>query len=59
MIINVFHDDKRFYRMFFFEKVSTALQNLKNHKVLLKDPIGYNEGLRLAMDPVGVSSYVP
>ena len=39
--------------MYFLEKVKTAMQNLDNHKVLLKDPVGHNEGLWLVMDPVG------
>ena len=30
--------------MYFLEKVNTALQNLENHKVLLKDPVRPNEG---------------
>ena len=38
-----------------FEKVKTALQNLENHKVLLKDPVGPNEGPWLFMDPVGAT----
>ena len=45
--------------MYFLEKVKTALQNLENHKVLLKDPVGPNEGPWLVMDPVGGSSCVP
>ena len=45
--------------MYFLEKVKTALQNLENHKVLLKDPVGTNEGPWLVMDPVGGSSCVP
>ena len=32
-----------------------SLQNLKNHKVLLKDPVGPNEGPWLVMDPVGAA----
>ena len=43
----------------FLEKVNTALQNLKNHKVLLKDPAKPNEGPWLGMDAVGGSSFVP
>ena len=38
------------------EKAITALQNLENHKVLLKDPVRPNEGPWLGMDPVGGSS---
>ena len=41
--------------MYFLEKVKTALQNLKNHKVLLKDPVGPNERPWLVMDPVGLA----
>ena len=41
--------------MYFLEKVNTALQNLKNHKVLIKDPVRPNEGPRLVMDPVGAA----
>ena len=37
------------------EKVNTALRNLKNHKVLLKDPVRPNEGPWLVMDPVGAA----
>ena len=33
----------------FFEKLNTALQNLKNNKVLLKDPLRRNEGPWLEM----------
>ena len=35
--------------MYFLEKVKTALQNLENPKVLLKDPVGPNEGPWLVM----------
>ena len=52
MTINVFHDVQRV-------KVNTAWHNLKNHKVLLKDSVGPNEGPWLVMDPVGGSSCVP
>ena len=45
--------------IFFLEKVNAALQNLDNHKVLLKDPVRSNEGPWLVMDPVGGSSCVP
>ena len=45
--------------MYFLEKVKTALQNLENHKVLLEDPVGPNEGPWLVMDPTGGSSCVP
>ena len=45
--------------MYFLEKVNTALQNLENHKVLLKDPVRPNEGPWLVMDPVWGSSCVP
>ena len=38
--------------MYFVEKVKTALQNLENHKVLLKGPVGSNEELSLVIDPV-------
>ena len=41
--------------MYFLEKVKTALQILKNPKVLLKDPVGPNEGPWLVMDPVGAA----
>ena len=41
--------------VFFLEKVNTALHNLENPKVLLKDPVGPNEGPRLVMDPVGAA----
>ena len=58
MTINVFHDVQRVKRMYFLEKVKTALQNLENHKVLLEDPVGPNEGPWLVMDPVGGSSCV-
>ena len=40
------------------ERVNTALRNLENHKVLLKDPVRPNEGPWLVMDPVGGSSCV-
>ena len=39
--------------MYFLEKVNTALQNLENHKVLLKDPLGPNEGPWLVMALLG------
>ena len=39
--------------MYLLEKVKAALQNLENQKVLLKDPVGPNEGPWLVMDPVG------
>ena len=45
--------------MHFLEKVITALQNLENHKVLLEDPVGPNEGPWLVMDPVGGNSCDP
>ena len=45
--------------MDFLEKVKTASQNLKNHKVLLKDPVGPNEEPWLVMDPGGGRSGVP
>ena len=38
--------------MYFIEKVKMALQNLENHKVLLKDPVRPNEGPWLVIDPV-------
>ena len=38
--------------MYFLEKVKTALQNVENDKVLLKDHVGPNEGPWLVMDPV-------
>ena len=41
------------------KKVNTALQNLENYKVLLKDSVSPNEGPWLVMDPVGGSSCVP
>ena len=47
MTINVLHDVQRVQRMYFLEKINTALQNLENLKVLLKDPVGSNEGTRL------------
>ena len=59
MIINMFHDVQMVQRMCFLEKVKIALQNLKNHKVLLKEPVGPNEGPWLVMDPVRGSSCVP
>ena len=37
------------------EKEKTALRNLEDHKVLLKDPLGPNEGPWLVMDPVGAA----
>ena len=43
---------------YFLKKVKTALLNPKNHKVLLKDPVGPNEGPWLVMDPVGGSSCI-
>ena len=42
-----------FRECIFFKKIHTALQNLKNRKVLLKDPVGPNEGPWLVMEPVG------
>ena len=48
-----------FKECIFLEKVNTALQNLEYHKVLLKDPVGPNEGPWLVMDPVKGSSFVP
>ena len=33
-----------FIECIFLEKVNTALQNLENHKVLLKDPVRPIEG---------------
>ena len=59
MTINVFHDIQRVKRMYFLEKVKTTLQNLKNHNVLLKDPVGPNEGPWLVIGPAGGSSCVP
>jgi len=44
MTINVFHDVQRVKECIFLEKVNTALENLENHKVLLKDPVKPNEG---------------
>ena len=41
------------------DKLNRALQNLENHKVLLKNPVRPNEGPWLGMDPVGGSSFVP
>ena len=43
---------------FFLEKVNAPLQDLKNHMVLLMEPVGTNEGPLLAMGPVGGSSCV-
>ena len=43
----------------FLEKVNTALQNLENQKVLLKDPVRPSEGPWLGMDLVGGSYFVP
>ena len=48
-----------FRECMFLEKVNTALLNLENPKVLLKDPVRHNEGPWLVMDPVGGSSCVP
>ena len=45
--------------MYSLEKVNPALQNLENHKVLLKDTVRPNEGPWLSMDPVKGSSCVP
>ena len=56
MTINVFHDVQRVQGMYFLEKVKTALQNLENPEVLLKDPVGPNEGPWLFMDPVSLQS---
>ena len=50
---------KWFKECIFLEKVSTALQNLENQKVLLKDPVRPNEEPWLVMDPVGGNSCVP
>ena len=44
MTINVFDEIQRVQRMYFLERVKTALQNLENQKVLLKDPVGPNDG---------------
>ena len=41
------------------EKVNTALRNLENQKIPLKDPVEPDEGPWLVMDPVGGSSCVP
>ena len=49
MTTNMFHDVKRVMRMYFLEKINTALQNLENHKVLLKGSEGPNEGSWLAL----------
>ena len=59
MTINVFHDVQRVEIMHILEKVKTALQYVENHKVLLKDLVGPNEGPWLVVDPVGGSSCVP
>ena len=40
------------------EMVNTALHNLENRKVLLKDLVGPNEEPRLAMGPVGGSPLI-
>ena len=40
------------------EMVNTALHNLENHKVLLKDLVGPNEEPRLVMGPVGGSPLI-
>ena len=45
--------------MYFLVKVKTALQNLENPEVLLKDPVGPNEEPWLVMDPGGGRSGVP
>ena len=45
-----------FKECIFLEKENTALQNLENHKDLLKDPVGPNDGPWLVIDPVGGSS---
>ena len=45
-----------FKECIFLEKVKTVLQNLENHKVLLKDPVRRNEGPWLVRDPVGCSA---
>ena len=45
--------------MSFLEKVKTALQNPETHMVLLKDPVGPNEGPWLVTDPVGGNFCVP
>ena len=47
-----------FLENIFCRKGKTGWQILKNHKVLLKDPVGSNKGSRLVMDPLGVSSCV-
>ena len=41
------------------DKLNRALQNLENHKVLLKNPVRPNEGPWLLVDPVGGSACVP
>ena len=43
----------------FLEKVNTALQKLENPKVLLKDPVGTNEGPWIVMDHVGDNQCAP
>ena len=48
-----------FKEFIFKKKVNTALQNLENHKVLLKDPVEPNKEPWLVMDPVVGSSCVP
>ena len=45
-----------FKECIFLEKVNTALQNLENYKVLLKDPVRPNEDPWLVMDPFEGSS---
>ena len=46
---------KGFRECIFLEKVNTALQNLENYKVLLKDPVRPIEGPWLIMDPDGAA----
>ena len=45
-----------FKECIFLENVNTALQNLDDHKVIIKVPVRPNEGPWLVMDPVGSSS---
>ena len=53
----MFNDVQRVrMRIYLLKKVNTALQNLENHKDLLKDPVGPNDGPWLVIDPVGGSS---
>ena len=44
-----------FKECIYLKKVNTALQNLENHKVLLKDLVRINEIPCVVMDPVGAA----